>query len=298
MLWVEFKGGNFRCFEREILWLLVELFVLCEEVVEEIILGLCLFCGFVMDHTSLKDTRFGVDLESGVLTSEEELNATPVLGSKRQAKALVSKLCGGFVEGLIKAEDGVSGSCSGNASPNGISPENVKVAGVNKILNSEEAAGHLEKTPVKEKRKKTSNKKALKPPRPPRGPSLDAADQKLVREISELAMLKRARIERMKALKKMKAAKASSSNSNIFAMVFTVIFCLVIFFHGMSCRSSPESIQGPSVAAGATEGALISVQFYPIPSASVPKGLGSESPNMVEQVTGSDLQVKLRRLAG
>lgn len=49
----------------------------------------------------------------------------------------------------------------------------------------------------------------------------------------------------------------------------------------MSCRSSPESIQGPSVAAGATEGGLISVQFYPIPSASVPKGRGSESPKYV-----------------
>ncbi|XP_024030736.1 uncharacterized protein LOC21388071 [Morus notabilis] len=249
-----------------------------------------------MDHNSLRDTGFGVDLESGVLTSEEELSSILVSGSKR---TLVSKLCGGLVDGLIKAEDGVSGCCGNVSSPNGVSPESVKVVGANKMLDGEEAAaGHLEKTPVKEKRKKTSNKKALKPPRPPRGPSLDAADQKLVREISELAMLKRARIERMKAVKKMKAAKASSSSSNIFAMVFTVIFCLVIFFHGMSCGRSPQSFQGPSVSAGSTEGGLISVQFYPIPSASIPNGPGSESPNLVEQVAGSDLREKLRRLAG
>lgn len=183
-----------------------------------------------MDHNSLRDTGVGVDLESGVLTSEGELSSILVSGSKR---TLVSKLCGGLVDGLIKAEDGVSGCCGNVSSSNGVSPESVKVVGANKMLEGEEAAaGHLEKTPVKEKRKKTSNKKAPKPPRPPRGPSLDAADQKLVREISELAMLKRARIERMKAVKKMKAAKASSSSSNIFAMVFTVIFCLVIFFHG------------------------------------------------------------------
>jgi hypothetical protein len=65
---------------------------------------------------------------------------------------------------------------------------------------------------------------------------LDAADQKLIKEISELAMLKRARIERMKALKKVKATKASS-NSNLFAMVFTILFCLVILFQGNNAHA-------------------------------------------------------------
>ncbi|KAJ7980418.1 Transmembrane protein [Quillaja saponaria] len=95
------------------------------------------------------------------------------------------------------------------------------------MLEGELSVEYKEKTAVKEKRKKTCNKK---PPKPPRAPSLDVANQKLIREISELAMLKRARIERMKAIKKMKAGKTSSSCSNIFPMVFTILFCLVITF--------------------------------------------------------------------
>ena len=173
-----------------------------------------------MDHAGSRDMGFGVDLENGVLTSDEELSNNPSSGSKRQTKASVSNFCGSFEDGM---------SCGNVSSTNGVSPERI----TSKMLEGEEAAGHLEKTSVKEKRKKTGNKKALKPPRPPRGPSLDAADQKLVREITELAMLKRARVERMKALKKMKAAKSSSSShSNLLAMVFTVLFCLVILYHG------------------------------------------------------------------
>lgn len=186
-------------------------------------LGFCV----LMDLKGSRDNGFGVDLEGGVLTTDEELSSTPNSGFNRQAKTLVAKFCGGFVDGLIKAEDGVS--CGSVSNINGVSPESVKVA-TNKVLDGEEI---VEKTSsVKEKRKKGCNHKPPKPPRPPRGPSLDAADQKLIREISELAMLKRARVERMKALKKMKAAKASSSNSNLFAMLFTILFCLVILFHG------------------------------------------------------------------
>lgn len=83
-----------------------------------------------------------------------------------------------------------------------------------------------------EKRKKTSNKNASKPPRPPRGPSLDAADLKFIKEITELTMLKRVRTERIKALKKMKAAKTSSSSNSLFATMFTIIFCCVILLQG------------------------------------------------------------------
>lgn len=87
------------------------------------------------------------------------------------------------------------------------------------------------------KKEKRMSMSAKKPPRPPRGLSLDAADQKLIKEISELAMIKRARIERMKALKKMKAAKAvssasASSSGNFIAMMFTILFCVVILFQG------------------------------------------------------------------
>lgn len=107
----------------------------------------------------------------------------------------------------------------------------------NNQKNIDELSPEIVKNNKREKRKTTSAKKPCKPPRPPRGVSLDAADQKLIKEIAELAMIKRARIERMKALKKMKAAKASSasasSSGNLIAMLFTVIFCLVVIFQGI-----------------------------------------------------------------
>lgn len=178
-----------------------------------------------MDHTSAKQKEFEVDLESGVVvSSDEDSSNTPVSGAKRQGKTLLNKFCGGVVGGLIKADDSVG--CGHASNTNGVLHHNVKV------LDGEEVVDHVKKTAVKEKRKKSNNKKPPKPPRPPRGPSLDAADQKLIKEISEIAMLKRARTERMKALKKVKVAKTSSSNSNVFAMVFTILFCLVIIFQG------------------------------------------------------------------
>lgn len=178
-----------------------------------------------MDHTSSTQKEFEVDLESGaVVSSDEDSSNTSVSGAKRQGKTLLTKFCGGIVDGLIKADDSVG--CGHAPNTNGISHHNVMV------VDGDEVVDHVKKTAVKEKRKKSSNKKPPKPPRPPRGPSLDAADQKLIREISEIAMLKRARTERMKAMKKMKAAKTSSSNSNVFAMVFTILFCLVIIFQG------------------------------------------------------------------
>lgn len=63
--------------------------------------------------------------------------------------------------------------------------------------------------------------------------------------------------------------------------VFTTTHLQFESFSGISSRSSRESFQGPSMSAAATEGSLISVQFYPIPSASIPNGPGSESPKYV-----------------
>ncbi|KAL4310301.1 hypothetical protein GQ457_01G002640 [Hibiscus cannabinus] len=152
----------------------------------------------------------------------------------------------------------------------------------------------------KEKRKSLGNKKHPKPPRPPRAPSLDAADQKLIREIAEFARLKRARIERMKALKKLKATKppSSSSSSNMFATVFTVIFCLVILFQGMSSGSTPASYQGSPLPAGAAQGSPSTHQFSGNPSASFPNQPVSESPYLVEQVAGSEGEQKPGRFSG
>ncbi|KAI3909185.1 hypothetical protein MKW98_012922 [Papaver atlanticum] len=153
----------------------------------------------------------------------------------------------------------------------------------------------------KKKEKKSKSKVAPKPPRPPRGPSLDAADQKLIREISELAMLKRARIERMRAHKKMKASKAASSNSNMYAMIITVMFCLVIIVQGLSSRGSSQlSFQGsPQSAVAMRGGKLISVQYLKNKSAPGTDGPGSASPSLVEQVSGPGANEEGRsRVAG
>ena len=117
-----------------------------------------------MDLTGVRDNGFGVDLESVVLTSEDELGMTSISGSKQQAKALVAKFCGGFVDGLIKAEDGMS--CGNESNVKGVSPESVKVA-TNKMFDGDETAGSAEKaSSEKEKQKKSSNHKPPKPPRP------------------------------------------------------------------------------------------------------------------------------------
>lgn len=249
-----------------------------------------------MDHKCPRDKDFEVDLESGVVVSEEDSSDSSVSSAKKQAKTLLAKVYGGFSDGSVKAEDRV-GFCGNGFNSNGVCPENLKVA-TNNALEGSGGMDHAEKTRVKDKRKKTSNKKPPKPPRPPRGPSLDAADQKLIKELSEIAMWKRARVERMKALKKMKTAKASSSSSNIYAMVFTILFCVVLIFQGISSsRSSTVSFEGSPLSAGGTEGSLISIQYYPNLSSTAPNGPGSESPKMVEQVSGSDSQEKLKRWA-
>ncbi|KAK8984030.1 hypothetical protein V6N11_029360 [Hibiscus sabdariffa] len=151
---------------------------------------------------------------------------------------------------------------------------------------------------LKEKRNSLAHKKPPKPPRPPRAPSLDAADQKLIKEIAELARLKRARIERIKALKKMKAAEGTTSQgNNMLAIVFTVIFCIVIIFQGMSSGGRPTSYQGSLVpaGAGAVNRGRISVQFSGKPPAGIPNQPDSESPYLVEQVAGLDAPEKLKR---
>ncbi|KAL0290249.1 UNVERIFIED_CONTAM: hypothetical protein Sangu_2583600 [Sesamum angustifolium] len=150
----------------------------------------------------------------------------------------------------------------------------------------------------KEKRFSMSAKKPPKPPRPPRGLSLDAADQKLIKEISELARIKRARIERMKVLKRMKAAKVSSasasSSGNLIAMLFTILFCIVIIFQGchpmgiLPRNSSSIGIHGSAKSNGATEGNIVIVhEQWNISTGSVPLS-GVESPSLTERIPGSD----------
>lgn len=224
--------------------------------------------GFVMDHIAPRDGDFEVDLESGRTTSEDNVTT------------------GG--------ENGLD-LCDNVLNSGGVYVENVKVV-IDKKLDGGEVLSLEEKKRVKEKRKKSSNKKPLKPPRPPNGPSLYASDQKLIREISELAMLKRARIERMK---KMKATKTSStSNGSLLAMVFTILFCLVIFYQEMCPQSSAPvvSFQEVPESAAKSSGGLISVQYHRNISAKDSSGLDSGSPGLVEQVSGLNPQEKESRL--
>lgn len=144
----------------------------------------------------------------------------------------------------------------------------------------------------KEKRKKSSSaKKAPKPPRPPpRGFSLDAADQKLIKELAELAMMKRARIERMKALKQKRALQAASNSStsgSLFATIFTVIFFLMLFLQGMSCKSSSVTSQGSPQTVHTNENGLVFTQEQLNPSASNSILPHSKSSSLFEKISGS-----------
>lgn len=138
---------------------------------------------------------------------------------------------------------------------------------------------------------------AKKPPRPPRGLSLDAADQKLIKEISELLIIKRARIERMKALKKTKAAKgtsaSASSSGNLIAMLFTLLFCIVIIFQGCHPwgiflrNSSAVGIPISPKTDEAMEGGIFSLQYkLNLSTNSVQMLPEVESPNLL--AAGSD----------
>lgn len=241
-----------------------------------------------MDPIPPKERDF--DLEAGETSSEEVGQSDTVSGAKL-ARSFFNKLCRGFesADGFVTGENEVSFSLSNSGV---VSPEKVKLLIVKKV-EGEEAGDNVENQMRKEKRKKSSAKKPPKPPRPPRGLSLDAADQKLIKEITELAMMKRARIERMKALKKMKTAKASSSSGNIFAMLFTIIFCLVILFQGVSSRSSSTvSFQGSPESATITEDGLVLNGNHWNPSANDTNIIGSGSLNLVEQVSGSDPENK------
>lgn len=172
-----------------------------------------------------KEDQF-VDLESGGSTSEDEGHMCVLsAGCGRPHKILNGGWSGftHFDESLPGDDADATSTCSNSACAtfHTPSPQSLNLAQVPYDV------------ALIDKSRKKSPKKAPKPPRPPRPPSLDAADHKLIKEISELAMLKRARIERMKALRKARATKStSSSSSNMWAMIVTIAFCLVIILQG------------------------------------------------------------------
>lgn len=192
----------------------------------------------MMDHSTWKDKDLHIDLERGVSSSHQDCFDESASSARKQANNLLARGSVGFVDGSNKVENGFI-SFENPMTSNGGFLENLEVA-TDKLVEADNLDNAEKRSPT-EKRKKPSNKKPPRPPRPPRGPSIDAADQKMIREIAELAMLKKARIERMKAIKKMKTTKSSSCSGNILAMVFTVLFFLVIVFQGKYFYTSTQS---------------------------------------------------------
>ncbi|KAL3626621.1 hypothetical protein CASFOL_030170 [Castilleja foliolosa] len=201
-----------------------------------------------------------IDIESCVETSQEV--ETPSLSDDTFENIVSITICG-----VPMSVDENSAALSNNNSKNA----------------DDKANNNKEKC-----KSKAAKKPFSKPPRPPKGLVLDASDQKLIKEISDLAMIKRARIERMKALKKMKAAKASSTSSsgNLIAMVFTVIFCVVVIFQG--CHSSVISHGNKLESKGVAVGNIIAVQGQPSFSAGGVPLTSVEFHKLVKLDSGSD----------
>ncbi|PIA60986.1 hypothetical protein AQUCO_00300478v1 [Aquilegia coerulea] len=250
-------------------------------------------------HIDFEEKDVIIDLESGGTTSEDDRDKV-VIGVNQGSNLLCRDWNGsvGF-NGSIRCEDVCVSSCNYGFSSSELVIENGDLMIHKKETRGSGTLSFLEKKMLKDKRKLTSSKKPSKPPRPPRGPSLDAADQKLIKEITELAMLRRARVEKIKAMKRTKAAKAASNNSNLYAMVITILFCLVIFVQGMLPRgNSQTSFSGSPESAVATSGGIISVHDYKNLSASNTDGPDSLSPIFIEQVSGSSLQEEGQTIAG
>lgn len=221
----------------------------------------------MMDHHPPREEDFVIEVESG----------TGVIRSIEDEQKDFTKLC----ENLMNADDNlvkVSNGCS----------ENIVKVVIDLKMEGEDLTG---KKVCKEKRKKALS--AKKPPRPPKGFSLDAADQKLIKELAELAMIRKARIERLKALKQKQALRTSSSSSSsmsgsLFAMLFTIIFFLMILLQGMSCRSSGVTSQSSPQTTQTNENGLIFIQEQLNPSAASDSILpDSKSSNLLEKISGS-----------
>ncbi|MBA0589831.1 uncharacterized protein LOC105802933 [Gossypium raimondii] len=214
-----------------------------------------------MDHSYLKETSVEVDLESGGTVNEDE--RTKGHGSSNlQTNRTFSRVWTDLLRfgSVGKGKYGVN-SCSSSSRFGSVENENMKFW-VDKSSEGEDNHDLMaleEKNFADDNCKNKNSRKPPKPPRPSKAPLLDAADQRLVREIAELSMRKRARIKRINAMKKMKAANAApSSSSSLFAMVITVIFCLVILFQGICHRRGTTVMLQGSAAPAVGEG-LISV---------------------------------------
>lgn len=97
---------------------------------------------------------------------------------------------------------------------------------------------------------KPSGKKPPKPPRAPRSltsAATDTSKEKLMKGISDIALLRKAKLERIRSLKKKQAAKAKASNANVWALVFTLCFCLIMIVQGIFSQGNAS----PQISPGA-----------------------------------------------
>ncbi|KAJ8771827.1 hypothetical protein K2173_027004 [Erythroxylum novogranatense] len=177
-----------------------------------------------MDRAQLRESNAIADLEIGGTPGQENKVECQQFGGKHPKKEL-GRLRSGFM--ICNCSIDGDDDLSSKGDELSTCDEKGKIKDIRK-----EGTTSIGDKLLKDKRKTRISNKPPKPPRPPRGPSLDAADMKLVREMSELAKLKHARIERMRALKKRRTDKASSSNSNVLAMVITILFFCIIIFQG------------------------------------------------------------------
>ncbi|CAI0626499.1 unnamed protein product [Linum tenue] len=239
---------------------------------------------------------FYVDLESGPNNNNTgragEPSSPPSPGNG--VRSLFNKVYSVLAKG---EEEGQKLLCGNGGGTNSDGEQQAKSEDNNETTASS-GSDHSDEKQQQRRKSSSPHKKSPKPPRPPRGPSLDAADLKLIKEISELAMLKRARIERIKAMKKAKVAKQSpvSSTGNLFAMVFTVLFFLVILCQGMSSRIIPIDLQTAPEPSRMMDNDLISVQYFGVPTVNGPVSLSSGSHKYVNHCSDVNPPDSARRL--
>jgi hypothetical protein len=218
------------------------------------------FFAVPMDAKGVNDRDALIDLESGnnIVVGEHNNGADANFAVAQERTAPNGSWNGAMgTNGCLKDDVNHQHMCCCLSSPDAAAKN-----GDDRKSDGEEKLGLLD-TSGGEKTKKKRSKKPPRPPRPPTPTPLDVSDQKLLNELSELAILKRARIERMKALKKMKNAKHGSSSGNLFPLIITIIFCLVILWQGFFSRTgSAVSFHGSPESSVRAHSSLISIRFY------------------------------------
>ncbi|KAJ8498291.1 hypothetical protein OPV22_008843 [Ensete ventricosum] len=237
-----------------------------------------------MDKNSSREKELVIDLEGGeTAVIREQEGSKDTWCSAGQDNGMLSRVWSSFIsiEGPIKGER-VGNSASSSVELHLIDREALG----DRSVGLEAKMGLLEKKVGLEITKKKGCKKPPKPPRPPNSLPSDAANQKLMKEISEIAMMKRARIERMK--KKVKDANSARINGNLWALIVTILFVLVIIWQGVLPRGSSSGISnGHAESSVETRGGLISIHFYKNASGNTPQASTSMSPNSdVEPASG------------